>query len=186
MKTAVFKILMGLSLVVLFTGCDLFETADDITIDIEIQHTFVIDENEEHPDGKEYIDIGIIDATKDETFDKYKDKIKEFTVHEVLYTVADVAEGHDAFFQDGMGIFYADADTTMAIATAHIGSQSIGGSVGQEFKLAYNVQGLNAIAQQLESVHQVFFVVRGKLTKTPAAFSVPVTLKCTIKADALD
>ncbi len=185
MRINAMKSVLGLSLAAfLFAGCDLFEEVDDVTFDIEIQHTFVIDASENDP--LEYFDFGEFDATKDANFDKYKDKIKEFKVHTIEFTVTDYAADGDVIFSDGYGIFYPDAAETSAIASAEIPIQSIAGAQGTVHTLDYQVAGLDAIADQLESVHKIYFLVKGKVSDVPVAFKVPVTLKATITADALE
>ncbi len=187
MKHYGIKALLG-SVLILFAGCDLLEKVDDITLEVEIQHTFVIDEKLDS-EGKSvsYFSTGTIDATKNADFDKYKDKIKEFTVHSVEYTVTNYSpEGTNVIFSNGIGTFFAQGSTSNALAEAGIDIQSVPGAQGQVFTLDYTTQGLEAIAQQLESVHKVDFQVAGTFSETPVAFNVPVTLKCTIKAEALD
>lgn len=188
MKNHVVRSFIGLSLMAFtFLGCDLFDKVDDVTLDIEISHTFVIDEDfDSDGDPVPYSDVGIIDATKDADFEKYKDKIKEVTVHQITYTVENYAGDPTISFLNGMGNFYASSGQANAIATAGISFQNIQSSVGQTFTLQYTTQGLEAIAQQLESVHAVTFEVAGTLSETPVAFNVPVTIHATIKAEALD
>ena len=187
MKHYALKSLWGLVMLMLFAGCDLFEKVDDVTIEIEIQHTFEITEDFDS-DGEpvSYSDIGTIDATKDADFDKYKDKIKQFTVHSVEYTVTDYAAEGDVVFSNGMGKFFAQGSTSNALAEAAISIQSVPAAQGGTFTLPYTTEGLEAIASQLESVHKVDFQVAGTFSHTPVYFNVPVTLKCTIVADALD
>lgn len=187
MKHFALKSLWGLVMLILFAGCDLFDKVDDVTIEIEIHHTFEITEDFDS-DGEpvSYSDIGTIDATKDADFDKYKDKIKEFTVHSVEYTVTDYAAEGEVIFSNGMGTFYAQGSTANALAEAGITIQSVQASQGGAFTLDYTTAGLEAIANQLESVHKVDFEVAGTFSHTPVYFNVPVTLKCTIVADALD
>lgn len=188
MKKHGLKSLFALACIMfLFSGCDLFETADDVTLEIEISHTFEIDEEfDSNGDPVSYSDVGMIDATKDADFEKYKDKIKEITVHQVTYTVANYAGDPTISFTNGTGNFYATGTTANAMATAGISFQNVQSSVGQTFTLGYTTEGLEAIATQLESVHKVDFQVAGTFSETPVAFNVPVTIHCTVKAEALD
>lgn len=181
------KTILGLALAAfLFGGCDMFEQLDDVTLDIEIQHTFHISETLDTDEPIFYFSESTIDAEQDENFKKYKDKIKEFTVHTITYTVTDVEEGADVEFTDGLGEFFATDGSNTAFASASIPAKNIGASEGQTHTLDYSTEDLNAIAQQLEHVSQVKFKVSGTLSHGPATFKVPVTLHCTIKADALD
>lgn len=168
-------------------SCDLFDKADDITFDVEIKHTFVIDENfDSQGSSVTYFDSDMIDPNQNAEFAKYKDKIQELTINEVTYTVTGYdpsSEGTE--FSGGMGSFSASAGSASAFASAALDFQNIPGSVGGSFTLDYSVSDLQAIAQQLEELQSVYFQVSGTFNKTPVAFSVPVTLHCTIKADAL-
>lgn len=168
-------------------SCDLFDKADDITFDVEIKHTFVIDENlDSQGSSVTYFDSDMIDPNQNPEFAKYKDKIQELTINEVTYTVT----GYDPSsagteFSGGMGSFSASAGNASAFASAALTFQNIPGSVGGSFTLNYSVSDLQAISQQLQDLQSVYFQVSGTFDQTPVAFSVPVTLHCTIKADAL-
>lgn len=168
-------------------SCDLFDKADDITFDVEIKHTFVIDENfDSQGSSVTYSDSDIIDPNQNAEFAKYKDKIKELTITEVTYTVT----GYDptsagTLFTNGVGSFSASAGGASAIASADLTFQNIPGSVGGSYSLNYSVSDLQAIAQQLKDLQSITFNVSGTFDQTPVAFSVPVTLHCTITADAL-
>lgn len=166
-------------------SCDLFDKADDITFDVEIKHTFVIDENDV-TQGKVYFKSDMIDPNQNAEFAKYKDKIQELTINEVTYTVTDYDPSTpNVTFTNGLGSFSASAGAASAFASADLAIQNVQASVGGSFTLNYSVSDLQAIAQQLQDLQSVYFQVSGTFDQTPVAFSVPVTLHCTIKADAL-
>lgn len=166
-------------------SCDLFDKADDISFDIEIEHTFVIDENDV-TQGKSYFGSGIIDPNSNSEFAQYKDKIQEVTINEVVYTVTDYDPATPGvLFTNGMGSFSATAGAGNALASASLGLQNIQGSVGQNFSLNYSISDLQNVATRLKDLEPVYFQVSGNFSSTPVAFKVPVTLKCTVKADAL-
>ena len=168
-------------------SCDLFDKADDITFDVEIKHTFVIDENfDSNGNPVSYFDSDLIDPNQNDEFAKYKDKIKELTINEVTYTVTNYdPSSSGTLFTNGMGSFSASAGTGSAFASAALGFQNIPGSVGGSYSLDYSTSDLQQIAQNLKDLQAVYFQVSGTFDSTPVAFSVPVTLHCTIKADAL-
>lgn len=170
----------------LISGCSLFEKVDDVTFDVEITHTFVIDENmDSQGNPVSYSDVDAIDPKTNSDFNKYKDKIKEITVNKITYTVSDYEADGAVSFTNGTGKFKATASGTTALGSAGISFQNIQASVGGNFELTYAVSDLNAIANHLEKVEPVYFEVAGTFSKTPVAFKVPVTIHCTIKADAL-
>ncbi len=168
-------------------SCDLFDKADDITFDVEIEHTFVIDENlDSQGSSVTYLDADLIDPNQNPEFAKYKDKIQDLTINEVVYTVTDYDPATPGvLFSGGMGSFSATAGGGAAIASAVLSFQDIQGSVGGSFSLNYSVSDLEQIAARMKDLQPVYFQVSGTFSSTPVAFKVPVTLKCTIKADAL-
>lgn len=168
-------------------SCDLFDKADDITFDVEIDHVFVIDENfDSNGSSVTYIDSDLIDPNQNPEFAKYKDKIKELTITEVTYTVTNYDPASPGvIFTNGMGSFSATAAGGSAFASADLTVQDIQSSVGGDFSLNYETSDLAQIAARMKDLEPIYFQVSGTFSSTPVAFSVPVTLHCTIKADAL-
>jgi hypothetical protein len=168
-------------------SCDLFDKADDITFDVEIKHTFVIDENfDSQGSSVVYFDSDMIDPNQNAEFAKYKDKIQELTINEVAYTVTDYDPANPGvIFTNGMGSFSASAGNNSAFASANLAIQNVQASVGGSFTLNYSVSDLQQIATRMKDLQPIYFQVGGTFSSTPVAFKVPVTLKCTITADAL-
>jgi hypothetical protein len=191
MKSYILKPAAGVfamfALVFSFSGCNLFDKADDVTFDLELKHTFVIDEDfDSQGEPVAYADAQSWDPKSDPEFEKYKDKIKEIKINKITYTVTDYAADGEVTFINGMGSFKATASTTSAIASAAIAIQSIQGSVGGNFELDYEISDLDQIAAHLETIEPIYFQVSGTLSQTPVAFKVPLTIHCTIVANALD
>jgi hypothetical protein len=193
MKKPGFTFVFALATIVfLFSGCELFEGADDVTFDVELTYTFEItDTGNSNGQPVSYFSTGSLDPNADPDFEKYKDKITSVTVNSVEYTVTDFDESTgDVTFSNGSGFFAADATSkTTALATAYataaIAIQSVAAAEGNEFTLDYSIEELEAIGDKLEDVQPVFFAVSGTFSKTPAVFNIPVIIHCTIKADAL-
>lgn len=189
----IFNILLRSALFVGFAflgsslSCDLFDKVDDVTFNIEIEHTFVVDENSDsNGQPVEYLSSDIIDANQNSEFNKYRDKIKDIKVTAVTYTVTDYdASSGDVTFSNGMGSFSASAGGASGSASAVLGIQNIPGSVGGNFSLDYSTSDLQNIASNLKDFNQVSFQVSGTFSETPVAFKIPVVLHCTITADAL-
>lgn len=166
-------------------SCGLFDKVDDVTFNIELDHTFVINEqNDSNGQPVTYSAEDVIDATQNSEFAKYQDKIKEITITEVVYTVSDYSAPGSVTFSNGQGSFSANTGSA-PFASASLAIQNIQASVGGSFTLNLDQSGLNAIAQQLKDVKTVSMKVSGTLSSTPVAFKVPVTLKCKITANAL-
>ncbi len=164
-------------------SCELFDKVDDVTFDIEIKHTFVI--NASATDPLSYTEIEEIDPTDNADFAKYKDKIQNVTINSVEYTVANYSGDPGITFSNGNGSFFAQGTSSTALATAAINIQNISQAQGTIKTLEYSVQGLEAIASEMEQLKAVRMQVSGNVSAVPVAFNVPVTIKMTIVADAL-
>jgi hypothetical protein len=191
-KPGLKSVLALASIFVLFSSCELFEGADDVTFDVELTYTFdITDTGDSNGQPRSYFSTGSLDPNSDPDFQKYKDKIKSVTVNSVDYTVAEFDDSDgDVIFSNGLGFFAADATsqttaTATAYATANIAIQSVAAAEGADLTLDYSIDELEAIADRLEDVQPVFFAVSGTFSKTPAVFKIPVVIHCTIKADAL-
>ena len=189
----IFNILFRSALFVAFAfmgsslSCDLFDKVDEITFKIEIGHTFVIDENfDSQGQSVSYIDAGLIDPNDNDDFEKYKDKIKELTIDKIEYTVTNYDPANPGvIFTNGTGSFSTSSGASSAFASADLAIQNIQASQGSVFTLNYSTSDLQQIATRMKDLQPVYFQVAGTFSTTPVAFSVPVTLYCTIKAEAL-
>lgn len=164
-------------------SCELFDSVDDISIDLELKHTFTIDPSATDP--LSYTEIGEYDPTDNADFNKYKDKIKEVTIHSVEYTVTDYQGDAGITFSNGKGKFSSVGTSTTALAEAGIVIQNISQAVGVTKTLDYSIADLDKIANEMENLKAVKYEISGTLSKVPVAFKVPVTIKMTIKADAI-
>lgn len=177
---------VGLFFVGSSLSCSLFDKVDDVTFEVEIEHTFVINEGlDSQGQPVSYSKTETIDPNSNAEFAKYRDKIKEITVNSVTYTVSDYNSPHDVTFSNGKGSFISSAGSATAFADAAITVQNVPGSVGGSFSLNYTIAGLEELAKQIKDIQSVDFQVSGTFSQTPVAFKVPVTINCTIKADAL-
>lgn len=79
----------------------------------------------------------------------------------------------------------ATAGGASALGTASIDVQNISAAQNVKKTLNYSVSQLDAIAAELEKLNSIKFQVSGTVSKVPVAFNVPITIKMTIKADAL-
>jgi hypothetical protein len=70
------------------SSCDLLDKADDVSFDVTVPLTFLIDENADNPSGMAYSDTQLLDATANSEVAKYASKIKEFKVNKVTYTIS--------------------------------------------------------------------------------------------------
>jgi hypothetical protein len=166
-------------------SCSLFDKVDDVSFEVDLEHTFVITEDLESDSPVTYAEGDSWDPKDEPEFDKYKDKIKEITVNSVTYTVSDYQAEGDVVFSNGTGKFKATAGSATALASAGINIQSVQGAQGSVHELSYAISDLNAIADQLEEIDPIFFEVGGTFSHTPVYFKVNVKINCTITAEAL-
>lgn len=82
-------------------SCELFDKVDDVTFDVEIAHTFVVSASATDP--LSYSKADEIDPTSNADFNKYKDKIKDVTIHSIEYTVTNFVGDPATTFSNGQG-----------------------------------------------------------------------------------
>jgi hypothetical protein len=165
-------------------SCDLFDKVDDVTIPIELEHTFLVNETLDKT-GMTYSDLEVLDAAKvNSDFDKYKDKIKNITVTEITYQITNHTVGTTTIFTNG-NIGYSSSTGTSAASVASLGVENIKAAEGQTKTLPFNQTALNDIGTLLKNDKTVNLFLLGTFSKTPVKFNVTVKVKADITADAL-
>lgn len=178
MKTkSIFSILLLIALGTI-SSCDLLDKADDVSFDVTVPLTFLIDENADNPSGMAYSDTQLLDATSDPEVAKYASKIKEFTVKKVTYTISPGADPSTVIFTNG-ALKVSSTGKTIASAT------SVSLTNTAETELTADTAGFNELASKLLDDKQEIILMNGTLSKTPVAFTVKFTFYITIKANAL-
>ncbi len=161
-----------------FSSCDLFDKADDVSFDVILPLTFVIDETADNPGGSAYADTKLLDATSDPDVAKYANKIKEFKVNKVTYTITPGAGASTVTFTNG-AVKVSSTGKTIASAS----SVSLSNTV--ETELTADTAGFNELASKLLDDKQELILLNGTLSKTPVAFDVKFNFYVTITANAL-
>jgi hypothetical protein len=189
MKTASVLVRSAIAVVFAFVmssaSCDLFDKVDDVTIDVTLDHTFNVNEEDVNPDGASYMVYELLDAADvDSEFDKYKDKIKSITVSSVTYTIQN-CETADVIFTGGSVGFSAATVTDAPTQIASLGIDNIKDAEGEEKNLPFSQAAVDALANLLKDDKKANIYLIGLLSKTPAKFDVYVQVKATITADAL-
>jgi hypothetical protein len=165
-------------------SCSLLDKVDDITFDVELTHTFSIDETKEDKNVT-YGDKEVLDAADiNDDFDKYKDKIKSITVTGVTYQVLDYADGTGTIFTNGTCGFSAPTGSA-ATSVASLNIENIKTAEGQIKNLNYNQQALDEIGSLLKNDKKLNVYLSGTFMETPVKFNVKIKVKATITADAL-
>jgi hypothetical protein len=160
-----------------FSSCDLFDKAGDISFDATLPLDFVIDENQDNPNGKDYSSTKTLDAKSDPDVAKYASKIKEFKVNKITYTISG-ADPSTVTLTNGKLVIVSSGKT---LATA----SSVSLSNTAETELAADVAGFNDLASLLLSDQTEDVKMEARLSKTPVAFNVKFKFYVTITANAL-
>lgn len=174
---AILPILL-LAIFTAFSSCDLLDKADDVSFDVTLPLTFVIDETADNPSGKAYADSKLLDATSDAEVAKYASKIKEFKVNKVTYTITPGAGSSTVTFTNG-AVKVSSTGKTIASAT------SVNLSNTAETELTADTAGFNELATKLLDDKKELILLNGTLSKTPVGFSVKFNFYVTITANAL-
>jgi hypothetical protein len=172
------------ALVMSSASCDLFDKVDDVTLPVELEHTFHVNETLDKT-GVTYSDMEVLDAAKvNSDFDTYKDKIKSITVESITYEVLNHTVGTTTIFSSG-NIGYSSSTGTSAASVASLGIENIKAAEGQTKNLPFNQTALNDIGNLLKNDKTVNLFLLGTFSKTPVKFDVKVKIKANITADAL-
>ena len=157
------------------SSCDLFDKVDDVSFDVTLPLDFVIDENADNPDGASYTDTQLLDATSDPDVAEYANKIKEFKVNKITYTISG-ADPASVTFTNG---FLKANGKNLAQAS------SVSLSNTAETDLTADIAGFNELASLLLADKKETVELTGFLSKTPVAFNVKFKFYVTITANAL-
>lgn len=191
MKHVVLKSLLGLSLIATLTlgGCDLLETADDVSFDIEADVTFMADENGTFT-NKQFVGTPVLlDISKNSEIQKYKDKIKKIEITKIEYSIT-------AYVAEPPGTAVTMTNGSMRYSSASNGSNSLELSAIQTLnlltvgatpqELPINSANFNALGEMLLNNNQAYVFTQGTLSSTPVQFNVPTTFYLKVTANALD
>lgn len=166
-------------------SCSLFDKVDDITFDVELTHTFAVDETAISKNPVTYGDKEVLDAADvSDEFDKYKDKIQSITVTGVTYEVQNHTVGTGVIFTNGKAGFSASTGST-ASKVASLAIENIKAAEGQVKNLSYDQAALDELSSLLKNDKKINLYTSGTFSETPVKFNVVFKVKATIVADAL-
>ncbi len=178
MKTkSIFSILLLIAIGTI-SSCDLLDKADDVSFDVTVPLTFVIDEKADFPSGKAYSDSKLLDAATNAEVAKYASKIKEFKVNKVTYTISPGASPSTVIFTNGALKVSSTGKTIASAASASLANTA-------ETELTADLAGFTELAAKLLDDQEELVLMNGTLSKTPVAFTVTFNFYLTIKANAL-
>jgi hypothetical protein len=171
------SIVMIALLAVLSFSCGLLDKAD-VSIPVTLPLDFTaVNETAVNPNGKDYTDTKLLDATQNADVAKYKDKIKEFKVNKVYYEITDYS---------GSGVIFTGTLKSGSGTLATKTNFALANTTKTEFTSSeINIDGLNVLASALKADKQASVVFSGRFSKTPVGFKVKAYFDCTIVASAL-
>jgi hypothetical protein len=190
MKHVVLKSLLGLSLVVtlMFSGCDLLENADDVSFDIEVDVTFVADENGQFTNKPYTGDPVLLDISSNSEIQKYKDKIKKVEVTKIEYSITSYTSEPPgtAVTMTGGTMRYSAATGGNSLELSSVATLNLMTAGATPKELPINSSSFNALGQLLLDNNQAYVFTQGTLSSTPVSFNVPTTFYLRVTANALD
>jgi hypothetical protein len=167
-----------------FTGCNLFDKADDVTFTTTLDQTFNIDEEAEATD-KAYSQELVVDATTDPQINKYKNKIKSFTVNKVTYKVTNYSGGAITFNNGSLSFSSSDASSATVAATLASLDLEEAYNNGTEYELTLSADAITKIQSYLKANKAVKVYLAGTLSQTPVSFDVEVKIDVKVESAVL-
>lgn len=167
--------------------CDLLGDATDVSLNVQLSHTFVVDENADSKGAPvSYSKIEVINADDNQDFKDIKSRIKDIEITKVSYMASDYEADGKVTFTDGKGSFSA-TEAGAPFATANLEFQDVqtAASSGTIYTLNVNDTGLSEVAKNLKDLGKVYMKTSGTFSKTPVAFKVKVLLDCKITASPI-
>jgi hypothetical protein len=187
MKNSILKNLSAQTLILIafsFTGCTLFENADDVSFTTTLDKTFNVAEESE-TESKTFVSEIVLNATADAQVEKYKNKIKGFTVNKITYRITNLS-GNASTFTNGK-LSFSDENATTAEVIANISSIDLveANNNGTEFELAVDEGGIIKIQNFLKADKSVKIYLEGTLSPTPVYFDLEVNIDVKVEANVL-
>jgi hypothetical protein len=189
MKNLVFRTLLGLAAIAFtLSGCNLLDKADDVTFEITLDKSFVIDENGTFT-NKAYVgDPVLLDLASHTDVAPYINKIKSVSITKIEYSITSYTSeppGTAVTFSNGsMRYSETNGGTSLTLSTIP-GSVNLMTSSGIQ-TLPKDDTNFNALAKLLLDKKQAYVSTNGTLSSTPVSFNVPTTFYIKIVANALD
>jgi hypothetical protein len=175
--------------VVTFSGCDLFDKANDITFPATLKLTWSASEDGEHTD------VGYSHSQKVTLADnadvaKYINKIKSVKVEKVTYRIENYAQpdGDEVIFSNGLASF-SSTGSSSALVSVPFGATATGVNLKtstSDTDLAIDSKGLDDIAAAFKKDKEASVTVSGTLSETPVSFNVVTEFHVQITAEVID
>lgn len=168
----------------LFTSCNLFDKADDVTFNRTLDQNIAVSETSSGKDVPYEQEI-VLDATTDSEIERYKDKIKGFEVKKINYTISSYTGDFSTIF-NGILAFGDEAGSTSNVsATITNLDLKAAYTAGTVFELTIPASDVAKVESMLKDKKAVKVYLTGTLSQTPVSFVMSVTLDVAIQANTL-
>jgi hypothetical protein len=166
------------------TGCD---ELGDVTLNEPITTSITVDETTTG-ENRSFTKSVDLDATTNPEIEKYREKVKSFTVNKVIFKVKNYSGQASSTPLSKVSYTAKGAAVSTAIEIASISNFDIkaAADAGTETELVVSNAHLQAMATILKNDMAITFYMDGSLTKTPVKFTVEFTIDATIVANALN
>ncbi|HCZ36555.1 MAG TPA: hypothetical protein DHV26_11595 [Cytophagales bacterium] len=161
-----FLLLLALST---FTSCELFDKADDVTFDVDVPLDFVVNVTPNMEGG--YTAEQVLNASSDPDIAEYADKIKEFKINRITYTITNSTSDGTTF--DGSVSIAATGEVLSSVANT------------PETDLPANIDGFNDLASRLLEDKQETIMMNGQFSTSTVFFNIRLRFYISVTADAL-
>jgi hypothetical protein len=177
----------AISMIFLLTGCDLFQKADNITLEKDFVLNWSADEQTVINGDVPYSKTETVNLADNAEIAKYLNKIKEIEVVSIKYHVENYSADGAVFFKNGIASFASTTASGTAVSVPYAANADGVNLQTATADAALNIDadGLSKIANIFKTEKSLSFTSAGVLSKTPVAFKVVSTFKLKITAEAL-
>jgi hypothetical protein len=162
-----------------FQGCDLFDTAGDVTFDVDLPLDFVVNETAVSASAKSYSSMKTLKATDNADVMKYKDNIKSVKLNKITYVISDYAAPQSQVVTFTNGSLQALGKTLASAASIDLQS-----TTKAELTNIDNA-AFDEFAKQIKDNKEVDVTFAGTLSSTPVAFKIKAYFNVSITANAI-
>lgn len=181
-KTTLSGHLLLLVSMLCFTGCSLFEK----DIEAEVKGTFFVNESTEGVNIP-YSEFIVIDATDDSDIRDNLDKIKDWSVQKISYSLNGFSGDPSTVFSGAMQL--RSAGTTSGITSVSASVQNLNladlSSSGAKNELNLSATDLATIAGWFDADERIEVFMQGTLSQAPTSFNLVVYIELKVKAKVL-
>jgi hypothetical protein len=166
------------------TACD---ELGDVTLNEPITASITVDETAT-AQNVTFTKSLEVDAKSNAEIEKYKDKVKSFTVNKITFKIKNYSGQAAITPLSKVSYSAAGGTSATAIEIASITNFDIkaAADAGTETELAVSNAQLQAMAALLKNDMAITLYFNGTLSKTPVKFTIDFAVDATIVANALD